>query len=385
MSETSTTPDHKPAPRTRTVAIVHEERYFWHQSYLDYGPAVQDHQLVQIETPEPRRRMLNLLDVSGVLDRLERVRPEPVTREDLLRVHTADYVDSIAEHNATGGVAGEYTPFGPGGYDIARLSAGGVHAALDAVHRGVADTAFALVRPPGHHAERDRGRGYCMFANIAVAVEKLRAEHGPQRVAVVDWDVHHGNGTQWIYYDDPDTLTISLHQDRLYPSESGMVEETGGAAAVGANVNVPLPPGSGRGAYLHAFDEVVAPALAAFGPDLIVVACGFDASAFDPNARMMLSATAFAELTRRVLAVADGTGSRLAVVQEGGYSALYVPACGHAVVSTLLGDDLDPDPVTLGIDEDPYQELQPHQAAAVAAAAKAAAGSGAHDSGAHGR
>ncbi|MFD5648695.1 class II histone deacetylase [Streptomyces sp. NPDC127039] len=378
MNDTATQPAREPDARSRTVAIVHEERYFWHQSYLDYGPAVQDHQLCQMETPESRRRLLNLLDVSGLLDRLRRVRPQPVTRADLLRVHTADYVDSVESQNATGGEGGEYTPFGPGGYDIARLSAGGVHAALDAVHRGVTDTAFALVRPPGHHAERDRGRGYCLFANIAVAVEKLRAEHGPLRVAVVDWDAHHGNGTQWIFYDDPDTLTVSLHQDRLYPSDSGTVEETGGTGATGANVNVPLPPGSGKGAYLHAFDEVVAPALTAFAPDVIVVACGFDASALDPNARMMLSATAFAELTQRILALADThTGGRLAVVQEGGYSPLYVPTCGHAVVATLLGDGADPDPVTLDLDADPYQELQPHQAAAVEAAARAASASGA--------
>jgi acetoin utilization deacetylase AcuC-like enzyme len=361
-----------------TVTVVHEEHYFWHQSFLDYGPHIQTPQLVQIETPEPRRRTRDLLDTSGLLDRMERRRAEPVSRDDLLRVHDAAYVELVASMNETGGVAGEFTPFGPGGYDVARLSAGGAHAAIDSVVSGRTERSFALVRPPGHHAERDRGRGYCVFANIAVGIEKVRAEHGPLRVAVVDWDVHHGNGTQWIYYDDPDTLTISLHQDRLYPDDSGTIEETGGVGAAGSNVNVPLPPGSGRGAYLSAMEEVVEPALRDFDPDLIVIACGFDASAFDPNARMMLSAATFATMTDRLATVAEEVaGGRLAVVQEGGYSALYVPVCGQAVVATLLGIDVPEVPFGAYVDDDPYQQVQPWQLDMIATARAAAIGSGA--------
>ena len=362
----------------RTVAIVHEERYFWHQSYLDQGPGIQDPARFQMENPEPRRRLRDLLDASGLLDQMVRIRAREVTRDDLIRVHDEEYVDAVAARNETGGDAGEITPFSAGGYDIARLSAGGAYAAIDAVYRREVGTAFALVRPPGHHAERDRGRGFCLFANIAVAIERLRAEQGPVRVAVLDWDVHHGNGTQWLYYGDPDTLTISIHQDRLYPPDSGMVEETGGHHALGSNVNIPLPPGSGRGAYVHAFEEVVQPALRTFHPDLIVVACGFDASALDPSSNMLLSASAFADLTARIRAVAeDCADGRLAMVQEGGYSSVYVPVCGQAVISELLDEDPPSIRFASYVDRDPYQELQPHQADVVRIARAAAVASGA--------
>jgi acetoin utilization deacetylase AcuC-like enzyme len=359
------------------LTIVHEEQYFWHQSYLDYGPTIQQSYLLQIETAEPRRRTRDLLNAVGFLDVAHRRRAEPVSRADLLRVHSEDYIDLVLHLNETGGWAGEYTPFGPGGFDVACLSAGGVHAALDDVVRGHCRTAFALVRPPGHHAERDRGRGYCIFANVAVAIEKIRADHGDMRVAVIDWDVHHGNGTQSIYYDDPNTLTISLHQDRLYPSESGGTDEIGGPEAIGTNLNIPLPPGSGRGAYVHAFNELVAPAIRHFAPEMIVIACGFDASNYDPNARMMLTATAFAELTRRARDLAtECCEGRLALAQEGGYSALYAPLCGLAVVAALLDRPM-PHADVLSDDDDPYQELQLHQRTAIADVVAAARKSGA--------
>jgi acetoin utilization deacetylase AcuC-like enzyme len=349
------------------VGLVHEETYFWHTSRIDFGPDVEGD--VQLETPEPRRRLLNLLHRTGLSERAVRLRAHDLTREDLVRVHTPEYVDGIAAANGTGGDAGELTPFGPGSYDIARLSAGGVYAAFEGVLSGGCDSAFALVRPPGHHAERDRGRGYCVFANIAVAAEKARAEGLARRVAVIDWDVHHGNGTQWIYYDDPDTLTVSLHQDRLYPHDSGMVDEVGGPGAEGANVNVPLPAGTGIGGYLHAWDTVVAPAVRAFRPDVVVIACGFDASAFDPNARMLITAGGFRTLTERALDLAaEVCEGRLVMVQEGGYSPFYVPICGAAVIEKLLGEE--PGVVDSGafMDGLPDQELQPHQQTAVAAA-----------------
>jgi acetoin utilization deacetylase AcuC-like enzyme len=129
------------------------------------------------------------------------------------------------------------------------LSAGGVISTIEAVWKGEVDNAYSLNRPPGHHAERDEGRGFCVFANIAVAIEHMRAAHGVERIAVVDWDVHHGNGTEHAFYEDPNVLTISLHQAGLYPAESGLVEHTGEGEGEGSTVNVPLPPGSGNGAY----------------------------------------------------------------------------------------------------------------------------------------
>lgn len=360
---------------TPRVGLAHEEAYFWHEWLLDFGPFVEPG--FQFESPEPRRRMLSLLRKVGLTDLTQWLRASDITREDLLRVHGAEYVDMIAAANETGGYAGEFTPFGPGGYDVARLSVGGVHASIDAVVSGGVDRAFALVRPPGHHAERDTGRGYCIFANIAVAIEKVRAERGLGRVAVVDWDVHHGNGTQSIYHDDPETLTISIHQNALYPDDSGTIDERGGPGAIGSCVNIPLPAGSGRGAYLHAWDEVVAPAVRSCHPDLLVIACGFDASGFDPNARMLLSANTFRELTRRAIDLAEETcEGRLVMAQEGGYSEMYVPLCGAAVVEELL--ECEPHFVDPGayIDDIPDQALAPHQREGIAKVVAAVFGSG---------
>ena len=155
-------------------------------------------------------------------------------------------------------------------------------AAVESVMKGATDNAYALVRPPGHHAEPNRGRGYCIFGNIAVAVKYALAKLGVSRVAVVDWDVHHGNGTQLAFYENPDVLTISIHQDNLYPTASGAMEDNGAGRGAGFNLNLPMPPGSGVGAYLAAFERVVVPALRKFKPELIVVASGLDANAYDP-------------------------------------------------------------------------------------------------------
>lgn len=349
-----------PGSALRRVGLVHEEAYFWHLSRVGFGGIVEGDS--QFETPEPRRRLLNLLHRLGLTDLCIRVRADELTEQDLRRVHAPEYLNRLLAADATGGEAGESAPFGPGSFAIARLAAGGVHAAVDATLAGRTDVAFALVRPPGHHAERERGRGFCLLANVAIAVEKARSQHGLGRVAIIDWDVHHGNGAQSLYYDDPMTLTVSIHQDRLYPKDSGMVEETGGPGAPGGNVNVPLPPGSGEGAYLHAWDHVVAPAIEHFGPDLLVVSCGFDASQCDPSGRMLLTAGSFSLLTQRALALADRTcRGRLVLAQEGGYSAIYMPICGAAVVATLLGDGgLVDDPLAT-IGDVSHQGLQPHQ------------------------
>jgi acetoin utilization deacetylase AcuC-like enzyme len=190
-------------------------------------------------------------------------------------------------------------------------------------------------------------------------------------VAVIDWDVHHGNGTESAFYDDPSVLTISLHQDDWWPRGRGGLSDTGEGPGTGTNLNVPLPAGSGAGAYRAAFEDVVAPALAAFRPQLILVACGFDASVLDPLGRMMLTSEAFRELTSMVkAAAAELCDGRLVLIHEGGYSAAYVPFCGLAVLEELAG-------VRSGV-EDPYllryrgvpgEELQPAQREAVAAAA----------------
>src|SRR5262249_36652641 len=176
---------------------------------------------------------------------------------ELLRFHARRYVGSIrAMSEASGGDAGEGAPFGPGSFEVALLAAGGTITAVDAVLDGRVRNAYALVRPPGHHAEADLGRGFCIFGNRGVAIRPRRAARGRGRVAVVDWDVHHGNGAQKAFYRDPGVLTISIHQDRWYPQDSGSIDERGEGPGAGFNINIPLPPGSGHGAYLAAVSRV---------------------------------------------------------------------------------------------------------------------------------
>ena len=205
-----------------------------------------------------------------------------------------------------------------------------------------------------------------MFSNAALGAMHARQALGLERVAVVDWDVHHGNGTQWAFYDDPSVLAISLHQDRYFPADSGMVDENGEGAGVGANLNVPLPAGSGVGAYVSAFERVVIPALRRFKPDLIIVASGLDASALDPLARQQMHSDGYRSLTRAFMDTAAETGAKLVFTHEGGYSSAYVPFCGLAVLEELTGHRTpveDPFlPIFAGIGG---QDLQPHQAALI--------------------
>jgi acetoin utilization deacetylase AcuC-like enzyme len=178
--------------------------------------------------------------------------------------------------------------------------------------------------------------GFCLLANIAVAVEAALDAGLAGRVAVLDWDVHHGNGTEAIFYDRPEVLTISLHQERNFPLDRGAAEDTGSGAGVGANVNLPLPPGTGHAGYMEAFDRIVAPRISAFRPDVLMVACGYDAAALDPLGRMLLHSESFAGLTGRAMTLAeDLCGGRLVMVHEGGYSETYVPFCGHAALQRL--------------------------------------------------
>ncbi len=355
---------------------ISHERYMWHDTGSAAGPLPAGWPLepdVHAENASTKRRFRNLVEVSGLLDRLVAIAPRAATDEELLRFHTAEYVDRIRTLSAgRGGDAGEITPFGPGSFEIAALAAGGCLTAVDAVLDGQVENAYALVRPPGHHAEPDRGRGFCIFGNVALAAMHARQERDVRRVAVVDWDVHHGNGTELAFWSDPTVLTISVHQDGCYPIGSGAADAVGEGEGRGFNVNVPLPPGSGVGAYLAAFERVVVPALRAFEPELILVASGFDAGAFDPLARMQMTSEGFRRLTRMVAAVADeACGGRLVLCHEGGYSAAYVPFCGLAVLEELSGVRTEVDDPFLEICEaQAGQDLQPHQDAAIEGCAR---------------
>lgn len=352
-------------PAQRRTGFLSDDRYFVHRTEEMLGPYVGPG--LAFETPAGKRLIRELVRTTGLDEHLVALAPTPLERADLLRFHTPEYVDRLEQLSATGGgSAGEETMFGPGGLETAMLSAGGTYEAVRAVVAGEVDNAYALVRPPGHHAERDWGRGYCLLANLTLAALKARAELGVGRVVILDWDVHHGNGAEQAFYEDPDVLTISLHQDRLYPRDSGMVEHIGSGAGTGANINVPLPGGSGRGAYVDAFERVVEPAVRRFSPDLVLVSSGFDAGGLDPLGRMLLAAQTFGELTQRVRLLAeDLCGGRLAMTHEGGYSELHAPFCGLRVLEELSGaatSVADPFSYLSGY---PAQALAAHQSAVV--------------------
>lgn len=358
------------------TGFVWHELYMWHNTWnwaQVFPPSLTVQPGEHAENPETKRRFRNLLEVSGLYDKLVQIKPRYATEDELARFHTREHIARIKAMSAeNGGDASVLTPFGKGSFEIAQLAAGGVIEAFDAVITGKVKNAYALVRPPGHHAEANVGMGFCLFGNAVVAIMHARAIHGVGKVATVDWDVHHGNGTQAGFYDDPSTLTISLHQDNLFPDGTGGLEETGAGAGRGYNLNIPLPPGSGDGAYIAAIERVVLPALYKFKPELIVVPSGFDASGVDPLGRMMISSEGYRQMTRMLMKAADDLcGGKLVLTHEGGYSAMYVPYCGLAVVEELSG--------TRTHVEDPWAPvmakwgqmgLQPHQAAAIDAAAK---------------
>jgi len=323
-----------------------------------------------LEHPDTKRRIRNLLEVSGLYEELTPIKPRKATDEEILRVHTPGYLDKLIALDPTGGEAGPVTRFGVGGLEIARLSAGGVIAAVDAVLDGTVDNAYALVRPPGHHAMPDFGLGFCILCNSAIAGRHALAARGLKRIAFVDWDVHHGNGTQAAFWDEPGALTISIHQNGCFPHDQGFREERGEGAGFGYNLNVPLPPGCGSGAYEEAFRRVIIPALHAYKPELIIVPSGFDAGGWDPLGRMMIYSDCYRRLTAMLMEAADALcGGRLLMCHEGGYNAATVPFFGLAVLETMSGKSTGvEDPFLPFIRDLAEQELQPHQDAAIAKA-----------------
>ncbi len=330
-----------------------DERCFWHSGgnyagTLPLGGLVQPLDGGLPESPESKRRLKNLIEVTGLAGDLHMTGAAPATQDDLQRVHPASYLDQFKElSDADGGELGLRAPFGPGGFEIAAQSAGLAQAALQDVLRGSLDNAYALSRPPGHHCLPDFPNGFCLLNNIGIAIESATAAGLAQRFAVLDWDVHHGNGTEAVFYDRADVLTVSIHQDRNYPMDTGAFADRGVGAGAGYNLNIPLPPGTGHNGYLSAMERLALPAIRAYSPDVLIIACGFDAGANDPLGRMLATAETFSMMTAQVMALAsDICDGKLVMVHEGGYSETYVPFCGHAVLQTLSGSKITaPDPL----------------------------------------
>jgi acetoin utilization deacetylase AcuC-like enzyme len=268
---------------------------------------------------------------------LPRLAAEAVDDDVLLRVHDRKHLADVAALCAAGGGHFDADTYATSFSDVAaRIAAGGTVRAVDAVVAEGYDAAFAVVRPPGHHATASRAMGFCLYNNVAVATQHARAALGVTRVAIVDIDVHHGNGSEETFWDDPDVLYTSLHQYPLYPG-TGAASDRGGPEAAGLTINVPLAPGSTADVWLQSFDESVQPAVRAFAPELVVVSCGFDAHRDDPLAELRLDAGTYAAVAERLASLTDlPSGGRTVWVLEGGYDLDALTSSISAVLDVLI-------------------------------------------------
>jgi acetoin utilization deacetylase AcuC-like enzyme len=361
------------ATQSAKVGFVSDELCFWHDPG-NYALMLKPTGFIEpynrhIENADPKRRMLNLLNTSGLLAQMQTISSRDATHAELTRIHTAEYVQKV-QTIATqgGGETGVGAPISSNGWDVARRSAGCALSAVDAVMQGHVNAAYALTRPPGHHAEPDGGMGFCIFSNAALAAEHAIKHYGLSRVAIVDWDVHFGNGTQKCFEDRSDVLTLSVHQQAGYLQVKGEADELGVGAGLGYNYNIALPPGCGFGAYRESFEKIILPILDAYRPELIVIACGYDAGRFDQLGRMLLDGVAFRWMTQAMMAAAHRHSSnRLVLTHEGGYCPVSVPFFGLAVLEELAGIKTEAHcPFTPQHDLMPGQKLMPHQMSLIA-------------------
>ncbi|MBI5832968.1 MAG: histone deacetylase [Armatimonadetes bacterium] len=309
-----------------TGLITHDE-YLLH----DNGP-------LHPERPQRLRAIWSTLVETGLWPRMAYYKPRPATAEQIAWVHEPEYIDHVrAVADEGGGSLDPDTHICPASYRIARLSAGGALVAVEAVLEGEVDNALVLTRPPGHHARPSRGMGFCLFNNIALSARAAQ-QRGIERVFILDWDVHHGNGTQEAFYEDPNVFFCSLHQVNWYPF-SGAEDERGAGAGEGATLNLPLRPGRRDADYLQLLDEIVAPAVRAFSPELILVSAGQDTHERDPLGQMRVTNSGFGQMTRRVLDwAAEFCQGRVVACLEGGYDLEGLAGGVANIAGALLGD-----------------------------------------------
>jgi acetoin utilization deacetylase AcuC-like enzyme len=291
------------------------------------------------ERPERFDAVMSGLAHAGLMEDRIHVEARPASEEELLLCHTPEYLRTARADVASGRLqlsTGD-TDITPNSWDVAVRAAGGVLAAVDAVIGGAADNAFCAVRPPGHHASASRGMGFCLLNNVALAARYAQRRHGLERVLIVDWDVHHGNGTQDIFYHDTSVFFFSSHQWPLYPG-TGRADETGDGAGKGTTMNFPLPAGSGRREILGAIENSLVPAAERFRPDLVLISAGFDSRIGDLLGRFTLTDDDFSDLTRVVLEIAHRhAGGRVVSMLEGGYTLEGLASAAAAHVGALAG------------------------------------------------
>jgi acetoin utilization deacetylase AcuC-like enzyme len=298
------------------------------------------------ERPARFQAVTNRLEASGLLPRLgqenvdlTRIEARAATNDDLALAHTRKYIALVEREIAQGRrqLSTGDTDIAPESLESARVAAGSVLAAVDAVFSGRVENAFCVVRPPGHHASADVGMGFCLFNNIAIAARYAQQSHGAGRVLIADWDVHHGNGTQDIFYGDGSVLFFSTHQSPWYPG-TGAASERGEGQGAGMTINCPFPAGSGRREILGAFQAILTPAVDEFRPDLVLISAGFDSRIGDPLGEFLLTDEDFTDLTHVMAELADRHCSgRLISVLEGGYNLEGLAHASEAHLSALLG------------------------------------------------
>jgi len=351
-----------------STAFIWSNRYFEHNAgdgalfepvggYVDANGSV--------ESPASKKRVVELLEKSALLNELVLIEPVMATDDQLQYFHTKRHVEAVKEMSKIGGIdCGDSAIVGKGSYEIAKLSAGGAITAVKTVlENKTIKTAYALTRPPGHHAEADGGMGFCIFNNVVIAAEYAKREQGIKKILILDWDAHHGNGTEDAFYEDDSVLFISIHQDNLEPIGRGKITDTGRNNGAGYTINIPLHPASGDAVYQYAFEQIVEPAVAKFQPELILISAGQDASIFDPLARMMLSMEGYRYMATKMLELANiYAKGRLVYLHEGGYSAEYVPFCTHAIIEAISGIETDvEDPFIYALAGTGYDQMMPHQ------------------------
>jgi acetoin utilization deacetylase AcuC-like enzyme len=311
-------------------------------AYL-YNPIYLQHfQSGHVEGPERLVHIQRALDVTRMRERLVELPPQPITLERLTRTHHADYVARVKQVADRGGGGlpgrGDETYVAPKSYEAALLAAGAVVTGVEAVVRGEVTNAFAIVRPPGHHAFADHGEGFCLFNNVAIAANVARSDFGLDRVLIVDFDVHHGNGTNAIFYDDPSVLFFSTHQWGIYPG-TGHWSEIGRGAGVGYSVNVPVLPGWGDAALIDIFDQLLDPIARRFKPQLILCSAGYDPHWSDRLGGLLMTDRGFFDLTRRLVDLSNELcAGKLVLTLEGGYGLDGLAYGVVASCAALLGD-----------------------------------------------
>jgi len=296
------------------------------------------------ERPKRLRAVDAGIAAAGLGDAITLVRAEPAPRAAVEAVHPAGLVDALERFCAAGGGAIDAdTRFGPSSFEVAMLAAGSGLELVRRLDAGEGTVGFCAVRPPGHHATATRSMGFCMFNNVAVTAAAL-ADRG-ERVAIVDYDAHHGNGTQDIFYEDPRVLYVSLHEWPLYPG-TGALDEVGAGAGAGTTLNIPFPAGTAGDVYRRAVDELVVPAIERFAPTWLLLSAGYDAHRADPLTGLGLSSGDFADLTRRLVVVVP-PGRRLLFL-EGGYDLEGLRDSVAASLAATVGVDVRPEPATGG-------------------------------------